>query len=158
MSPIQRYPEGRLLTVECRRSHVDKPAVIATFQEGLFEDGSRSNLDLLNSARRTRAGVEVIKHHRPHVDIGANSGGEIVRDERPSPAVMHLVGTEDDVPLTDWRGDSRPSRVHIQLRCPICALNVSRRWETVRPVLEKLIDGGVSSIDLKRLDAILNRQ
>jgi len=149
--------EGRVLTVECRDpSHEPRVAKIATWQEDLMTNGHRHNIVIQTARRTTRDGTDLVKHQQRHVEIGRGSDGRIVRDPGPNPVTETLVYTDDDTPLDDPHGDlKRDRRFHYQLRCPLCDVNVSIRYETLYPVLEQLIDGGVSRIDLSRLGAIL---
>jgi hypothetical protein len=156
--PVDIYPdEGRVLTVECRdASHEPKVVGIATFREQLMDNGSRANIMLVGAKRTTRDGIDLIKHAQRHVEIGPDSDGQIVRDTGPNPVIETLVYVDDDTPLDDTFGDvGRDRRFHYQLRCPLCDVNVSTRHETLYPVLEQLIDGGMSRIGLSRLGAIL---
>lgn len=156
--PAQVHADGHIITIECRaRSHESKPAVLATFQEMLFDNGRRANIDLRSVARYTRDGVMLIKHARADVEIGPGSDGRIVRDSRPSPVVESPIRAGDDVPFDpEQNPESEVGRWHYQIRCPLCDFNLSARSESLRPVLGKLIDGGVSRIDLARLGAILD--
>lgn len=159
--PVDVYPdEGRVLIVECRaRSHAPKVAAIATFQEQLDTAGTRVEIRLLNMRRTTSDGTVLIKHPQAHVEIGPGNAevGLSMRDPHRHPITETLIYVDDDQPLESAKGDlARDIRFHHQLLCPLCGLNVSTRYEHLNLVLGRLIDGGVSRIDLARFAAIVD--
>lgn len=157
MTAIRRR-RGATVQITCSQpSHEDRPTLIAEFQEERDTAGTRVNVAVVHHMRRTAAGDEIVTHHRDDVEIGpVGITGRRVRNPKPSPVVESVIDAAGQkVADPTYDDDTAGRRWHYQLRCPVCGLNVSVRRERLVTVVGKLLDAGVSRMELDTLARIV---
>lgn len=150
----------RLLKVICQEpSHNGRETLITRFREEVAGTGERVNIDMVQSVRRTRSGVELTTQWTRHGDFNPGNSPKIGRNPHPPSALLTLV--DERGRPTDGRdrpaAASRDSHWQYQLRCPTCGMNVSTRSTTLMPVLHKLFDADMLIVQLRSLAAIVAR-
>lgn len=138
--------------VVCREpSHNGRTTAIATFSADVDEDGRRGPVSLDPVVRRTPDGRHVQLPSLWHQQTpGPN--------RRPAFALMTLLDDQNgSKPTSGTTGLDGGHHFQCSLTCQRCGLDVTARVDNLMPVLGKLLDIGVPTIQLRSLGAPLRR-